>query len=205
MAMACVVAVCILVVVPTQRPRSAYMFPMTLFLMCLTATMVNVVIPRLSEMTWLMPLPMTLLPLVVPGIYTSTSHRHQRLVYTEYVTLEPYSKFLTTPDAVLLGRLPLEMYHYTGKDHPLLRWCGYDSLNQMGKGKTLEEFLHSSHITVVELDVAERDHIQHQFPGVLEDFLSNYARHGWTRCGSGSASTWLFFRIEPAETSINSR
>ena len=195
-----VVAVCVLVVIPTQRPRSAYLFPMTLFLMCVIASSALALFrgsPLVRRLAPVMPLAMLLLPLCIPSAYRHDNHRHQRILFNEYERLRPFAALMQQPDTVFLGLLPLEIRNYVALGQPSAQWYDYSILSELKPGEPLAAFLECRNVNTFEVTEEARKALESRHPGIFDEFLRTTEESGWKVIAMGHNPTppwYLLYR-----------
>ena len=155
LAMLSVVAVAGLII-PTQRPRPAYLFGQGIVLMALTGMCLFAIshrlrrLPRLSK--WL-PMVMVTLLLVVPEHYRSDGSARPLLAL--YGRLAPFEAVFNPPDTVfLVSGYPLEIHEYVGHNYftsPLVNF-DYTMLDGAPADRPLPPFLDQRGVNLFYID-----------------------------------------------------
>ena len=207
----CVMVVALLVVVPTQRPRPAYLFGLTVGLMCLVATCAVLVFGRLAWLRRLapaMPILMLALPFAVPSAYGNRKHHGPRPMYDDYERLHPFEQLLARPDASFVGAYPIEMRIYVGLGLPSIHHVhGYQLFKELGPREPLADFMNSRGISVAEFDDRAVGALESEHPGDFAEFLRTGGTSGWKLAASERKKnrSWYLFYRAPATAAEVSR
>ena len=155
LAMLSVVAVAGLII-PTQRPRPAYLFGQGIVLMALAGMCLFAIshrLPRLQGLSKWLPMVMVTLLLVVPQHYGSDgSARPLRALYGR---LAPFEAVFNHPDTVfLVSGYPLEIHEYVGHNYftsPLVNF-DYTMLDGAPADRPLPLFLDQRGVNLFYVD-----------------------------------------------------
>jgi len=132
-------------IIPTQRPRPAYLFCQGIVLMALTGMCVFAIshrLPRLQRLSKWLPIVMVTLLLVVRQHYRSDGSARPLLAL--YRRLAPFEAIFNRPDSVFLARAYLiEIHDYVGHNYftsPLVNF-DYRILDKAPADRRLPPFL----------------------------------------------------------------
>jgi hypothetical protein len=181
LAMLCVLATAGLIV-PTQRPRPAYLFCHGLFLMALVGQCVFAIgrrWPALERLRPALPLAMIALVLAVPSHYQDTPG--PRPLRTLYDRLAPFSAVFHRGDTVfMVSGYPLEVHDYVGHNYftsPLVHFT-YAILDAAPPDRPLPSVLDERGINLVYIDEALWRRLEAS--PVHRPFLTSPESFGWT-------------------------
>jgi hypothetical protein len=192
-------------IIPTQRPRPAYLFCHGIVLMALTGMCLFAIIhrfgglPRLSG--WL-PIVMVTVLLVVPQHYPSEGSARPLLAL--YRRLAPFEAVFNRPDTVfLVSRNPLEIHGYVGHNYftsPLLNF-DYTILDGAAADRPLPLFLDQRGITLFYVDEGLWQKLSAN--PTHRAFLTAPESAGWKILAGqpAGAGRWMLLRKETAEPS----
>lgn len=208
--MLAVALVDILLIVPTQRPRPAYLFSLTVLMMCMLGTCILIIFSRFRPLRRAAPFAAAIafpLLLFMPSAYGNRDHPGARPVYDDYERLHEYEKLLARPTTVFLGECPAEMHSFLGLDlGPPQHWYDYNVFSELKTRQTLESFLGARRINVLELQGTELLKLESSHPGIFREFLVAGGQVGWRLRGLKTADVrngWFLFEQEVANA--NSR
>lgn len=106
------------IIIPTQRPRPAYLFTLGLFIIALTAMCVFAIAerwPKLKQIAVVMPIVMLLIVVATPNHYAEWSRIRPRSMLEVYRRLSPFQNIIARPSTVFLkGDWYLEVPNYVG-------------------------------------------------------------------------------------------
>jgi hypothetical protein len=172
-------------VILTQRPRSSYLFSLSVFLLAIIGSCLYVISKRLFGSktlkggTKLMALIMAFSLLAVPDlhyVYLLGGLKPSRTIYDVYRRLVPYQKIISSADTVFVaGRYAPEIGNYIGRGKPEV--LKYNILSQRGPDEPLEDFLDRRGITLFYVN----EHLLRESPlhPILKNFLLNPVSRGW--------------------------
>ncbi len=201
LAVLCVAAVALLVI-PTQRPRPSYLFPVGLGLMALTGTCLFVVCHRvrlLSPLARVVPVLMVALPLLAPCHYRADAAGPRQPVAEHVRRLGPFAPLLARPDAHLLGPRAAEVAAYVGRG--ACQASDANMLKEWPAGVPLDEFLEARGVNLLYLDETLLGMLETEKADRARPFLDAAAAGRWRLVGMGDEPNgqWrLFRRTEPS-------
>jgi hypothetical protein len=189
-------SVCVtMLVIPVERPRPEYIYPLTLLLMTMvgiSASLMHAILPDgVKRVTGLLaPLAMLGVLIVAPSYYANPEHRRPQVLLQEYQTLKPYTELVTHPTTVFLkGDNSYELSQYFG---PLRsKWLSYEVLGQYSGSQSLDEYLTQRGVTLFFVNQRIYDRLRAD-PGAAP-LLSDPESVGWKIIGQQSTgpSSWM--------------
>jgi len=182
-----------LVVAVLQRPRPAYIYPLTFLVMALVGLSVALIVGRLPG--WrgqrlLVPLAMMAVVALAPRYYDDPLHVRPQTVLAHYESLRPHGDLIRNPATVfLMGDYVHEIAIYLGADRGQTR--PYAILDGYRGAERLDEYLANRGVTVFYVDKAMHDRLQ-----AIESarpLLSDPGSVGWVLLGRQNLgqSSWL--------------
>ena len=195
------VAVVLLLIFPTQRPRPEYMYGLSIFLMALTGMCIFVMAHRwalLEPLSRWMPAVMLAFLIIAPNYYANPKHISPRHLLDIYRRLTPFQGVIAKPDTVFLkGEFALEMYGYFA--HLQSRVIDYGILEQLAEDTPLDVFLSERRINLFYVDKTLWSRLQSN--PLHQRFLTSPESVGWRLIGlqdSGSGKWMLFQKYDAA-------
>jgi hypothetical protein len=187
----------------TQRPRSSYLFSLSVFLLALIASCLHVIFERLfgskeplKGRPKLMALIMVFSLLVVPdlaSVYSLSGLKPSRPLYEVYKRLVPFQKIISSEDTVFVaGRYAAEIGNYIGHGKPAV--LDYALLSHREPGEPLEDFLNRRGVTLFYVD--ERLSRELQVDPIQNSFLLDPASRGWRVIASVDQEDFKWMLLE---------
>jgi hypothetical protein len=190
------VAVVLLLIFPTQRPRPEYMYGLSIFLMALTGMCIFVMAHRwslLEPLSCWMPAVMLAFLIATPTYYANPKHISPRHLLDVYRRLTPFRAVIAKPDTVFLkGEYALEVYGYMA--HPPSKVIGYGVLEHLAADKPLDVFLSDHRINLFYVDETLWSKLQSN--PLHQRFLTSPESAGWRLIGlqSSESGKWMLFQ-----------
>ncbi len=197
LAMLSVVAVAALII-PTQRPRPAYLFGQGIFLMALAGMCVFAISrrwPVVQNLSRWLPFVMVALLLLVPDHYRADGGG--RPLLTLYERLAPFAAIFNRPDTVfLVSGYPIEVHDYVGHNYftsPLIDF-DYTILDKAPADRPLPSFLDQLGVNLIYVDETLWQKLSAN--PVHRPFLASPESAGWKVLGFQDTETgkWMLLQ-----------
>jgi hypothetical protein len=184
-----------MLVIPVERPRPEYIYPLTLLLMTMvgmSVSLIHAVLPEpVKRVTILLaPLAMLGVLIVAPSYYATPEHRKPQVLLQEYRALKPYMELFSRPTTVFLkGDYSSELSNYLGTWRS--KWLAYDLLDEYKGTQGLDAFLAERGVTLFFVNQRIYDRLSAD-PGAAP-LLSDPDSVGWKLIGQQSTgqSSWM--------------
>ncbi|MCW8132022.1 MAG: hypothetical protein KIS92_16870 [Planctomycetota bacterium] len=167
----CVIPIFVFLVIPAQRPRPSYLFPVAVFLMAATGlclwAFARVALARLSVLRSVLPLGILAVLLLTPRYYRDRAHRSSMKLDTLYRRLRPFQALLTDRRTLFMGGFHgQQARRYLESSDP--GGYSYGLLKDVPAGVALTDYFDAQGLTLAYLD---------------ESYLPDFA--AWTEPGPG--------------------
>jgi hypothetical protein len=197
----------ILPVMLTQRPRTSYLFSLSIFLLAFTGSCLHAISEKfvfskkpIKGSPKLMALMMAFTLLVDPGlttVYSLSGLKPSRPLHDAYRRLVPYQEIISSSDTVFVaGRHAAEIGNYIGHGKPAV--FEYAILSEREPDEPLEDFLNRRGVNL--FYVNERLWRELHVHPVDKNFLLDPVSRGWKVVGSGDQEDlkWMLLEKDPS-------
>jgi hypothetical protein len=171
-------AAVVFLIIPIERPRPEYLYPLTFTLMTVTGLSAYLILRKLASLQALhLAYPILVVSsLIAAPLHWNGEHLPSRPLLEQYRQLSPYADLIANPNAVFLkGAYAFEIYSYLGRASG--RTLGYTSLLNRPPGVSAREILDRDKVNLFYLD--EFMLTQMESNVAEQAFLGDPGGHGW--------------------------